>query len=107
MIRTTEELDKHISKEDAVMLYFSHESCNVCKVLKPKVVSLLEEEFPKIKMIYIDTVKYPEIPAQKSIFAVPSINVYFAGREYFRWSRNISIQQIRKELSRPYQMMFG
>ncbi len=106
-IKTPEDLDRMIEQEEALLVYFSHAACNVCKVLKPKVATMLEEHFPKVRMLYIDTVQQPEIPAQKGIFAVPTMIVYLAGREYFRWSRTVSVEQMRKEIQRPYQMMFA
>ena len=76
MINTIENLEQYnevIEKEDAVLFYFSHEQCSVCKVLKPKVAEMLTDEFPKAKMYYCDTKKSPELAAQNSIFAVPTI----------------------------------
>ncbi len=107
MIQEPQELMEIIKTEPAVLIYFSHAACNVCKVLKPKIKSLLEEDFDQIKMVYVDTVLHPEIPAQMSIFTVPTIVVFLEGKVYFKWSRNISIQQIKRELGRPYQMLFS
>jgi len=92
--------------EDAVLIYFSHEKCNVCKILKPKVAQMLNETYPKIKMVYADTVNSPEIAGQNSVFAVPTIVVFMGGREYIRKSRNIGIRELVEEIERPYNMMF-
>jgi thioredoxin 1 len=88
------------------LIYFSHEKCNVCKVLKPKIHDLLTQNFPKIKMFYCDTELYPEVAAQNSIFTVPTIIIYFDGKEFFRKSRNIGIQELVSDLERPYFIMF-
>lgn len=95
-----------IGKEDAFLVYFSHENCNVCKVLKPKVDKLLKEHFPKMKMFYSDTVLDPETAAQNSIFTVPTILTFFGGKEYSRKSRNISINELNDLIERPYKMIF-
>ena len=94
------------SSEESALFYFSHDACNVCKVLKPKVAELLEESFPKITMHYINTVKTPDIAAQQSILAVPTILVFFDGKEYIRKSRNIGLQELANDIERPYNMMF-
>ncbi len=91
----------------AFLVYFSHEKCNVCKVLKPKINSLLETKFPKMEMYYSDTVLYPEIAAQNSIFTVPTIVAFFDNKESFRKSRNISLQELESILSRPYNLIFS
>lgn len=109
MITTIETLEQYkevIEKEDTVLFYFSHEQCNVCKVLKPKVAELLVSEFPKMKMYYCDTKKSPELAAQNSIFAVPTILIYFGGRELVRKSRNFGVNELREQIERPYSMIF-
>lgn len=106
-INTLEEFNDLISVEEGILVYFSHEACNVCKILKPKVAKLINDNFPKLNMVYADTVKTPEIAGQNGVFAVPSILVFIGGREYIRASRNISIDQLEKQISRPYGMMFS
>lgn len=90
-----------------MLAYFSTETCNVCKVLKPKVAELIQASFPEIKLVYIQTDKLPEVAAQNQVFAVPTLLVYFEGREYIRKSRNIGIGELEREIDRPYSMIFG
>jgi thiol-disulfide isomerase/thioredoxin len=78
----------------------------VCKVLKPKIYELLQNEFPKIKFRYIDVKKTPEISAQNNIFTVPTILIYFEGKEFVRRSRNIGITELKNLIERPYKLMF-
>ena len=109
MINTIETLEKYnevIEKEDVVLFYFSHEQCNVCKVLKPKVAKMLTDEFPKAKMYYCNTKKSPKLAAQNRIFAVPTILIYFRGRESVRKSRNIGINELIGHIERPYGMIY-
>ena len=105
-IESLEQYNKVLEKEDAALFYFSHEQCNVCKVLKPKVAEMLKEEYPKVKMYYCDTKKSPELAAQNSIFAVPTILTYFGGRETIRKSRNIGLQELAEHIYRPYNLIF-
>ena len=95
-----------LEKEDAVLVYFSHEQCNVCKFLKPKIAELLENNFPKMKMYYADTVLNPEISGQNKIFSVPTVLAFFGGRESFRKSRSIGINELAEQIERPYGMIF-
>jgi thioredoxin 1 len=106
-INSVAEFENFIGSNEAVLIYFSHSECNVCKVLKPKVQEMIEKEFDKIKIAYCDTVLFPEIAAQRSIFAVPAILVFFDGREYIRKSRNIGIDELYSLIERPYNMMFS
>jgi len=105
-IKSIKQYNEFIEKNDGVLFYFSHEQCNVCKVLKPKIDELLTNKFPKIKMCYCDTNKLAELAAQNSVFAVPTIIVYFTGKETIRKSRNIGLQELENLISRPYEMIF-
>lgn len=106
-INSIEELEKATKDNAAALVYFSHEKCNVCKVLKPKIEELMQERFPEIMLFHSDTVQEPEIAAQQRAFTVPTLVVYFDGREFFRRSRNIGIEELRGEIERPYQLMFS
>ena len=106
-ITSFEEFLKLKEEEPALLAYFSIEYCNVCKVLKPKISELTENEFPNMKMVYIKSDKFPDIAAQNQIFAAPTILVFFDGREYIRKSRNIGITELQNALERPYSMLFG
>ena len=92
--------------EQAALFYFSHEDCNVCKVLKPKIEELIETFFPKIKLYFIDTKLYPEVAAQNSIFVNPTILIYFDKNEFIRKSRNFGIEELKLQIERLYNLVF-
>jgi hypothetical protein len=60
-----------------------------------------------MKTVYIDTVKTPEAAGQFRIFSVPTVLCFFEGRESIRKSRNIGIDELRAEISRPYEILMG
>jgi len=105
-IQSLQHFNEIVQKESAVLIYFSHEQCSVCKVLKPKVRQMLEEKFPLISMYYCDTMLQSEVAAQNRIFAVPTILLFFDGRETYRFSRNIGLNELEQSISRPYTIMF-
>jgi thioredoxin-like negative regulator of GroEL len=96
-----------IEQEPAVLAYFSTVECNVCKVLKPRVHEIVEQEYPKVKMVYVEINQSPELAARYTVFAVPTMVVFFEGREYIRKSRNFGLDEFRNELRRPYELMFS
>jgi thioredoxin-like negative regulator of GroEL len=106
-IHTPERLEEVIRDREGVLLYFSNESCNVCKVLKPKVIELLEEQFPNMYAGYVDTDVSPVLSGQHRVFTLPTILIFFQGREQQRYSRNISLYQLEESIRRPYGMVFG
>ncbi|TCO09664.1 thioredoxin family protein [Natronoflexus pectinivorans] len=96
-----------IADHQAVLIYFSHEGCSVCKVLQPKIKELLDKKFPLIKMSYCDVTEAPEVAARYSVFAVPTVIIFFEGNELLRFARNMGIGQLEEALIRPYNILFG
>ena len=105
-IYNLEALLARIGSDKALLLYFSSESCSVCKVLKPKVSELLREKFPEMATLYVDTEKSPVIAGQFRVFTIPTILIYFEGKEQVRYSRNISMHQLEAAIERPYDLIF-
>lgn len=106
-IENLQEFEQFVADSPAVLAYFSTLECNVCKVLKPKVMELILSEFPEVSLLYVETNLQPEIAAQNRIFAVPTLMVYFDGKEFIRKSRNFGLDELRQELQRPYKLMFS
>ena len=105
-IRTIPEFDKLLAENDAVLAYFSTETCSVCHVLKPKVLEMVSESFPQLKMIFIESDKSPELAAQHRVFTAPTVVVFFAGRETIRKSRAFGVDELKAEIQRPYSLLF-
>ena len=89
------------------LAYFSHQHCNVCKVLKPKVRELVETHFPRIGLYYVNTREQPEAAGQFSVFAVPTVLVFFEGKEYIREGRYMNLDRFFERLQKLYSIHFG
>lgn len=96
-----------IKSNYAVCFYLSTDECNVCKVLKPKVIDLITQEYPNIKVCYIDLNKSKEISGQLSVFSAPTILFFFDGKEIIRESRNINLEELRFKIDRYYKLKYG
>lgn len=103
-ITNNEELNKYISSEDALLIYFSGENCSVCKTLKPKIEYQVLQNFPKIKLFEVEASKYKEIASNFLVFSIPTIVVFFGSKEFKRYGRNISMSIFNDELRRPYNL---
>jgi len=90
----------------AVCFYLSTRECNVCKVLKPKVIEMIESDFTEINFCYVDLNEAKEISGQLSVFSVPTILVYFESKETIRVSRNVHLEELRDQIERYYKMIF-
>jgi thioredoxin-like negative regulator of GroEL len=105
-IQSIQEFDQILAENDAVLVYFSTEICSVCQVLKPKVFEMVSESFPKMKMVFVESNKLPELAAQNRVFAAPTVVVFFAGRETIRKIRAFGVDELKSEIQRPYSLFF-
>jgi len=99
-------IEKTLRQNLAVILYFYNDHCPPCISLRPKVENLINEKFPKIKIMWIDSLAHPEIPAKYGVFANPAILLFFEGREFKRFSKYISIPELTDAIDRYYSLAF-
>lgn len=102
-----EEIIKTLKDELALAIYFSAPTCSVCHALKPKLFDALEDNFKELKIIEIDTSLHQDIAAYFSVFAIPTLLIFLDGKEFVRKSRHMSVDEVIREIQRPYQMMFS
>ena len=106
-LNTKADLSDLIENEQAVLAYFYSNNCAPCVSLRPKVEELIKNSFPKVKLVFIDSEKHPEITGSYGIFSNPTLIVFLEGKEYRRESKYISIPQLEEEISRPYELIFN
>jgi len=104
-MQTIENIHKTITENLAVMLYFSAPTCNVCHALKPKLLGAIEANFEKFEILSIDTSIEQETSAHFSVFTIPTVLVYLDGKEFLRKSRHMSVDEVIREIKRPYEIM--
>jgi thioredoxin-like negative regulator of GroEL len=102
-----EDLQQFINESTISVVYFSNEACNVCRILKPKIIELLNMQFPSVSFAYVDIEKSPVISGQYRVFTIPTIDIYVEGREHARFSRNVTMHDFEAALRKPYDMLFG
>jgi thioredoxin-like negative regulator of GroEL len=98
-VNSIEEFERIINLNKYVLAYLSNDACNICKVLKPKVEEIVHT-MHEVILCYVDTVNFPEISGQLIVFTVPTIILFVEGRENFRFSRNISIIELKEKIER-------
>lgn len=106
-MQTLDTINQTLNGNDAVMLYFSAPGCNVCHALKPKLTEAVMNEFPTFVIIGIDISETPEIASHFSVFTIPTVLVFFQGREFLRKSRHMSVGEVITAIERPYNLMGG
>lgn len=106
-MQTLEQINNTLQNNDAVLLYFSSPGCNVCHVLKPKLIDAVTEVFPLFVIESIDIAETPEVASHFSVFTIPTVLVFFQGREFLRKSRHMSVGEVVNAIERPYTLMAG
>jgi len=106
-MNTLQNIETKIKEKMAVMLYFSAPTCNVCHALKPKLLEAIKTNFQTFEIINIDTSIDQEIAAHFSVFAIPTVLVFLDGREFLRKSRYMSVDEVVREIKRPYEIMIS
>jgi thioredoxin 1 len=102
-----EDLEKSIREEKALLIYFYNDACAPCFTLRPKVAKLLNNEYPEMKSLMIDSEANPLITAHFMVFSALTLLVYFEGREHSRFSKFVSIEQLSEAIGRTYSLLFG
>ncbi|WP_373017829.1 thioredoxin family protein [Thiomicrorhabdus sp.] len=106
-IETLEELEQLKQSEDALLILFGGKECNVCHSIKPKLIELMQEHYPKVKLVYVDCHVVTDICSQNSIFTLPTLQVFFTGQRFIEEVRSFSLQKVMQDLARPYSMVFS
>jgi thiol-disulfide isomerase/thioredoxin len=106
-ISDTDALALSIEESPALAVWFSGPDCGVCAGLKPKLEALFGEVYPQFQLAEVACAKAPEPAAQHMVFSVPTLIIFFDGRESLRLSRNFSLAVLREKLQRSYDLLFS
>ena len=105
-LETAEQVEQKIKDNPAVMIYFYHDKCAPCLSLRPKVVELICDSYPKITIYFVNSQKHLDIAAKYNSFSNPTIILFFEGKEYRRMSKYVAIPQLSEEIRKPYFLLF-
>ncbi|GAB1403232.1 MAG: thioredoxin family protein [Lentimicrobiaceae bacterium] len=105
-VKDAASLEATIKNAEALLIYFYNDSCAPCVALRPKIKSMVEQQFPLMEQVYINAGNYPELAATAGVFASPTIIVYFDGKENLRLSKYVSVVELSQKIERYYTLKF-
>jgi len=105
-IETGQDLERLKEQRGALAVWFTGSDCRVCKDLKPKLADIFYRHFPLIDLAEVDCMGLPAVAARHQVFSVPTLLVFFEGRETLRLARNFSLRDLRNRLQRNYDLFF-
>ena len=100
-----DEIKSLVLNNKIVLLYISSESCNVCKVIFPRLVDMLKS-FPEVKAMKADIEELPLISGEYSVFTIPCVLVFVESKEMIREARYINLGAIEENIDRYYRMIY-
>lgn len=103
-INSSEELQTLINQAENLLIYFYSNDCAPCRSLRPKVEELVRDSFPLMDMIYIDGREFPELAAEYNAFGFPVLIFIFEGKEFLRYSKYVSIAELKESIGRIYTL---
>lgn len=98
------ELLSEMKANGALFVLFSGEHCSVCQSIRPQLSSMLKQQFPDMRGVYVDCEKSPDICAQYSVFTLPVVKAYIDGMKIAEEARAFSIKKLAQTIERPYAM---
>ncbi|MBA4536786.1 thioredoxin family protein [Bacillus aquiflavi] len=99
IVHSLEEIKSTINENQLTLLYISRDNCSVCHSLLPQVERVLEN-YPSVVSIHADADEIPAIAGEYSIFTVPVVIVFAAGKEMIRKARFVPIEELNAQISR-------
>jgi thioredoxin-like negative regulator of GroEL len=106
-IETLVQLEALKQTEEGLLILFGGKNCNVCHTIKPKLIEMVAESYPKIKMVYVDCHVVMEVCSQNGVLSLPTLQVFFTGQRFIEEVRTFSLQKVIQEIARPYGMVFA
>ncbi len=82
------------------LLYFTSKTCGVCKVLKPKLLEAVQENFPKVDIRVVDVEEEVEFTGQSMVFTLPVVIIKVDDKEIYRFARSFSVYEVLDKLNR-------
>lgn len=104
-MQTIENINNTIQENMAVMVYFSAPACSVCHALKPKLLEALEKNFDAFKVESVDISVEEDIAPYFGVYAIPTVLIFLDSKEFLRKARHMSVDEVIREIERPYNIM--
>jgi thioredoxin-like negative regulator of GroEL len=105
-IDNEQQLNQAISTNPGVLVYFSGPQCGVCQVMKPRIMEMMNRDFPRMALLYVDCEAKQALAGQYQVFSVPTVLTFWNGHAGWRKSRNFSLSELHEAIHRPYSLLY-
>lgn len=105
-LETLAEFDALKQSAEGLVVLFGGMNCNVCHVIKPKLIEMIGAAYPKMTLAYVDCHVTMDICAQHGVLSLPTLQVYFTGQKFIEEVRTFSLHKVVQDMERPYGLCF-
>lgn len=99
---TNLEFQDLIEKEQWVLTYMTSPSCGVCHALLPQIKALICS-FPELYFKELSVETDSELVGQYLMMSVPTLCIFYQGKEVYRAARFINIRELEDKIRRFHE----
>ena len=105
-ITSAEQLEalKQHQTAPALLILFGGAHCGVCQAIKPRLESLMAQQFPDIALAYVDCALLPGCCAQHGVFTLPVVQLFMEAQLCLERARSFSLQELGAQIERVYRL---
>jgi len=100
-----QEIEQTLQDNRLCLFYVKSPDCGVCNVMLDKVARLVERH-PSLCSFYTDITEEPLIASRFLVYAGPTVLLLMEGKELYRASQFINLQELEQNIIR-YQEIVG
>ena len=99
------EIQELINANRLCLLYFYNNHCAPCRALRPKLEYMMHNKYPQVPIEQVDSSIFIRVAAHFDVYAAPVMIVFAEGKEWKRFSKFISIDELDHEIHRLQILM--
>jgi thioredoxin-like negative regulator of GroEL len=105
-ITNQSELIARIQEQSLCLVYIKTEHCGVCDVVLDKTNTLLTK-YPQVESFLINMHENPDVSSAYLVFTAPTILLFIEGKEVYRASRFVQMDELEHTISMWYERFFS